>query len=69
MQSIFIGSDRVGESAWHLRHDEALPTGDVRWRLVAQTDDEEEAVWMMDVVARRCRSKGAAPTSAANRET
>ena len=38
-----------------MREGEALPTGDVRWRLVAETDDEEEATRIMAVAGRRCR--------------
>ena len=55
MHSILIGVDAIGEFPYHLRDSETLPTEGVRWRLVAQTDDDDEAIWIMDAVARRCR--------------
>jgi hypothetical protein len=61
--SVLIGVDATGEFPWHLREGEALPSGSVRWRLVAQTDHEEEAVRIMDVVARRCRERSEAARS------
>jgi hypothetical protein len=57
MHSILIGTDHLGEFPWHLRDGERLPTDGVRWRLVAQTDDDEEAAQVMDLVSRACRSR------------
>ncbi len=57
MYSILIGVDARGEFPWHLRGGEALPSGNVRWRLVAQTDDEGQAVRIMELVGRRCHER------------
>jgi len=57
LHHIFIGIDEVGEFPWHVREGEELPTEGMRWRLVAQTDDDEEAVEIMALVSRRCRSR------------
>ena len=40
MFSIVIGKDDFGEDPLLLREEDALPGGEMRWRLVAQTDDE-----------------------------
>ncbi len=55
--SILIGVDAIGEFPYHLRDGEMLPTERVRWRLVAQTDDDDEATRIMDTVARRIRQE------------
>ena len=54
---ILIGTDLVGEFPWHVRDEEALPTGDVRWRLVGETEDDAEAVRLMGEAGRRCREE------------
>jgi len=54
MHKVFIGSDESGEFPWLAHGDEPLPAGKVRWRLVAQTDDEEEAARVMTLVSWRC---------------
>jgi hypothetical protein len=66
MHRIFVGVDEVGEFPWHLGDGEELPSGDVRWRFVARTDDDAEAARIMGLVSRRCfRSKAAASDSEA----
>ncbi len=57
MHSILIARDEVGEFPWHVREGEALPTGGVRWRLVAETDDDEKAAEVMALVSRCCRDR------------
>jgi len=56
METIFIGIDKVGEFAYHLRDGEELPAGNVRWRFVAETDDFAEAVGIMALTSRRIRA-------------
>ena len=34
-----------------------MPGGETRWRLVAQTDDEEIAAGVMELMVRRCYSE------------
>jgi hypothetical protein len=57
MHSILIGTDHLGEFPCHLRDGEKLPTDGVSWRLVVQTDDDEEAAKVMALVAGACRSR------------
>jgi hypothetical protein len=40
-----------------LRDENALPGGELRWWLVAQTDDEEVAAGVMELPIRRCFSE------------
>ena len=37
--------------------EDALPGGEMRWRLVAQTDDEDVATGVMELLIRRCFSE------------
>lgn len=53
MLTIVIGTDEVGSKARLLRDEDALPGGEMRWRLVAKTDDQEVAAGVMGLLIRR----------------
>jgi hypothetical protein len=52
-----IGKDDFGEGPLLLREEDGLPGGDMRWSLVAQTDDGEMAAGVMERLVRRCHSR------------
>ena len=53
MLTVVTGTDEVGSKPLLLRDEDALPRGDMRWRLVAQTDDEKVAAGVMELLIRR----------------
>jgi len=57
MLTIVIGTDVIGSKPRLLRDEDALPGGEMRWRLVAQTDDESVAAGVMELLIRRCYSE------------
>ncbi len=54
MLSIVIGTDEFGSKPFLLRDGDPAPAGRMRWRLVAQTDDETIAGEVMQLLYRRC---------------
>jgi hypothetical protein len=62
--TIVIDTDEAGSFPMLLCDEDALPGGDTRWRLVAQTDDYAEAVGVVDLLHRRCFSTR--PTAASS---
>jgi hypothetical protein len=48
-----IGRDDFGEDPLLLRDEDALPGGEMRLRLVAQTEDEAIAAGVMELMVRR----------------
>lgn len=57
MLTVVIGTDTVGSKPRLLRDEDALPGGEMRWRLVAQTDNKEVAAGIMTLLIRRCYSE------------
>jgi hypothetical protein len=62
MFTIVIGKDDFGEEPLLLREGDALPGGEMPWRLVAQTDDEEVAAGVMELLV--CRYFSEPPDAA-----
>jgi len=57
MLTIVIARGDFGEDPLLLREGDGVPGGETRWRLVAQTDDEEIAAGVMELMVRRCCSE------------
>ncbi len=54
MYSVLVGTDESGSIPLLLRADIAPLDSRMRWRLIAQTDDESLAAEVMQVLYRRC---------------
>ena len=53
--SVVVGTDARGSFPFLLRPDDSLPGGEsgIRWRLVAETDDFEQAIRVLEITHRR----------------
>ena len=52
---LYVGTDHLGEFIRLVDEDDTLPTGSVRWRLVAQTEDHREAIRLAERPKRQRR--------------